>query len=358
MASTSDTSSVFVFRMWRLTSYDWEPEPPLTVHVYAEVSAAPEQLSWTAQDGTECAIAFAPDMTTCCGHRRAASAHLVQIRGELDRREGSPQAGAFRGYEFDTETLDVRWHPAGRLRLLVDDGTKAPPRWVAWRDQVGAAYSVAMWSPGWSGEPDVLVVAGLRIKRASAEFVGYRQLAGQAPVAYRGVRVNAEPSDSSVVSPVESEPVVLQEVPAGTRELPPIASVPLVRTDFSDDDAWAAVCNEVTAERHLSGGDIFSANVEPVDDVSFDGLTATQLCQLVPSGAEWSLLLVADRATLTSAEHHVLVVDLDEDSLGRTFRATPPAVQEVENNLSLANMDWEDFADSTGDDGVVRARLA
>jgi hypothetical protein len=243
---------MFVFRMWQRTSYDWEPEPPLTVHVSAEVSAAPEQLSWAAQDGTECALAFAPDMTTCYGHRRAADAHLAQIRGELDRRETLPSDGAFRGYEFD----------------------------------------------------------------------------------------------------------LLQEVPAGMPLLPPVASVPLVRTDFSDDQAWAATSSEVTAARHLSGGDLFSADVEPVDDADFTGLTATQLCRLVPPGAEWSLLLVADRTTMTSAEHHVLVVDLDEDSLGRTFRATPPAIQEVENNLSLANMDWEDFAYSADDDGVVRPMLA
>jgi OAA-family lectin sugar binding domain len=348
---------MFVFRMWQRTSYDWEPEAPLTVHVSGEVSAAPEQLSWVAQDGTECAVALAPEMTTCYGHRRAADAHLVQIRGELDRRENLPPEGAFRGYEFATETLDVRWHPAGRLWVLVDDGAEAPPRWVAWRDHSGIAYSVGMWSPAWSGESDVMVVAGLKIKRAGVEFQGYRQLAGQAPEAYRGVRVNAEPSDTPVVSPVEPEPVVLEDVPAGTPLLPPVASVPLVRTDFSDDEAWAAISSEVTAVRHLSGGNLFSANVEPVNDVVFDGLTATQLCQLVPPSVKWSLLFAADRPTMTSAEHHVLVVDLDEDSLGRTFRATPPAIQEVENNLSLANMDWEDFAYAADDDGVVHPML-
>ncbi|MEK8173272.1 hypothetical protein NKH77_43500 [Streptomyces sp. M19] len=36
----------------------------------------------------------------------------------------------------------------------------------------------------------------------------------------------------------------------------------------------------------------------------------------------------------------------------------PLAVAEVECDLSLANMDWEDFADSTDDDGVFRPRLA
>jgi hypothetical protein len=52
-----------------------------------------------------------------------------------------------------------------------------------------------------------------------------------------------------------------------------------------------------------------------------------------------------------------MIVDLDDDNRGRTFRATPPAVREIENNLSLANMDWETFAGSTDDDGVVRPVL-
>ncbi|MFE3785915.1 DUF6924 domain-containing protein [Amycolatopsis sp. NPDC059090] len=59
-----------------------------------------------------------------------------------------------------------------------------------------------------------------------------------------------------------------------------------------------------------------------------------------------------------SAERHVLVVGLDDDSRCRTYRTTPPAVQEIENNLSLANKDRDDLADSAHDDGVVRPTLA
>jgi hypothetical protein len=147
-------------------------------------------------------------------------------------------------------------------------------------------------------------------------------------------------------------------VPAGTPPLPSVESVPLVRTDFSDDDAWATTCAQVTSTRHFSPGDTFSADVEPVDDAAFAGLTAAQLVELVPADAEWAILLVADTKTMASAEHHVLVVDLEEDDRGRTFRATPPAVPEIETNLSLANMDWEYFAESADDDGVVRPMLA
>ncbi|WUL65616.1 hypothetical protein OG943_38580 [Amycolatopsis sp. NBC_00345] len=35
----------------------------------------------------------------------------------------------------------------------------------------------------------------------------------------------------------------------------------------------------------------------------------------------------------------------------------PDTVQEIENNLSIANMDWEDFADGVDEDGVRRDHL-
>jgi hypothetical protein len=154
------------------------------------------------------------------------------------------------------------------------------------------------------------------------------------------------------------KPARRSAVPAGTPRLPPVASVPLVRTDFSNDDAWAATRAQIALPRHFSEGDLFTADVEPVDHAAYAGLTAAQLVKLVPADAEWAILLVADTTTMESAEHHVLVVDLDDDHRGRTFRAAPPAVPEIETNLSLANVDWEYFADSAGDDGVVRPVLA
>lgn len=47
------------------------------------------------------------------------------------------------------------------------------------------------------------------------------------------------------------------------------------------------------------------------------------------------------------------MVDLDDEP-GRTFRVIPRELWSVENNLSIANMDYRDFADSVGADGVFR----
>ena len=60
-----------------------------------------------------------------------------------------------------------------------------------------------------------------------------------------------------------------------------------------------------------------------------------------------------DHSTFADPEHPVLVVDLYSDP-GRTFRVIPSQMWGVENNLSLANMDFEEFADAVDKDGVFR----
>jgi hypothetical protein len=49
----------------------------------------------------------------------------------------------------------------------------------------------------------------------------------------------------------------------------------------------------------------------------------------------------------------VLVIDLREDR-GRHFRAVTSHVHSIENNLSIANMDFFEFADNVEIDGVFR----
>jgi hypothetical protein len=62
---------------------------------------------------------------------------------------------------------------------------------------------------------------------------------------------------------------------------------------------------------------------------------------------------VVDRITIASPEFPVLVIDLYADR-GRTFRAIPSQIQSIENNLSIANMDFFEFADHVDLDGIFR----
>lgn len=121
----------------------------------------------------------------------------------------------------------------------------------------------------------------------------------------------------------------------------------VIRTDFSDDTAWNAV---VAAIRQPVEG--FFAYVEFVDDPAFKDLTIEHLVTIRDDLSK-SYTIVADAVTMRDANHPLLVVDLMEE-LGRTFRAAPSAIQAIENNLSITNMDFWEFADNVDADGLFR----
>lgn len=67
--------------------------------------------------------------------------------------------------------------------------------------------------------------------------------------------------------------------------------------------------------------------------------------------------MVVDRVATLPPDYAVLVINLFADP-GREFRAIPSQIQSVENNLSLANMDFAEFAESVDEDGVFRGLRA
>jgi hypothetical protein len=93
--------------------------------------------------------------------------------------------------------------------------------------------------------------------------------------------------------------------------------------------------------------------VDCVSDRAYAGLTVEQLVALAPKGSGRTFVFLVDRVTLTDPEQPVLVVDL-YDEPGRSFRVIPREMWGVENNLSLANMGYEEFADSVDADRVFR----
>jgi uncharacterized protein DUF6924 len=123
----------------------------------------------------------------------------------------------------------------------------------------------------------------------------------------------------------------------------------LLRTDFSDESAWGALCEAVQTPSEEG----FEARVDCISDPSLSGLTVDQLIALTRKGSSHAFAFLADRLALTSPDRPILVVDL-QDEPGRTFRVIPGKMWSVENNLSLANMDYEEFADSVDADGVFR----
>lgn len=134
----------------------------------------------------------------------------------------------------------------------------------------------------------------------------------------------------------------------------PVSEDPLVvRTHHGDDGAWNTVVAAVRAPVSDEGveppgddPDAFYAYVRTVDDTSHTGLSFEQLMALTPRDSH-SFLMVADELTMRDPRHPLLVVDLWTRP-GRSFRAAPGAIQAIENNLSIANMDFEEFACEEG----------
>jgi hypothetical protein len=138
------------------------------------------------------------------------------------------------------------------------------------------------------------------------------------------------------------------------QDLPDTRGVPVVRADFSDDALWADLM-ELIVSPTVEG---FGANVEFVEDQTLAGLDETAITssvpRLYPHGYEHSVMFIVDASTTASPEHPLLVLDLHEGEPARPFRCTPRQVQAIENNLSISNMDFFEFANSADADGVFR----
>jgi hypothetical protein len=130
------------------------------------------------------------------------------------------------------------------------------------------------------------------------------------------------------------------------KTIPETDRAPVIRTDFSDERVWQGVSRAI--EEPV--GD-FRAYVTFVSDLAFEGITVEEVVACAKQDA--GFLFIVDGLTLSHPEHPILVVDL-WDEPGRTFRVIPSEMWGVENNLSLANMDFEEFAESTDGDGIFR----
>jgi len=123
----------------------------------------------------------------------------------------------------------------------------------------------------------------------------------------------------------------------------------VIRVDFSDDAAWDML------QADLDGLDDYS-HATYVNDPAFADVTIEALVERDASAADDDKVLylfLADATTMTDDEHPLLAVDLDEEP-GRTFRVPTSWFIDVSANLSLANMDFEEFADAAEADGTFR----
>lgn len=134
------------------------------------------------------------------------------------------------------------------------------------------------------------------------------------------------------------------------KTIPNTENALVLRTDFSDQAAWVEICGEL---RKPVGTLHFLAYLDYLNDMEFAGIAKKQLLDLLPPGYNHSFIIVADEKAMTHPEHPLLIIDLSKKS-AREFRAIPSQIQAIQNNLSIANMDFKEFLDVADQDGIFR----
>ena len=128
-----------------------------------------------------------------------------------------------------------------------------------------------------------------------------------------------------------------------------------MRADFTDDATWELV-KEKISESTEEG---FGADVEFVEDQTLDGLDEVAITavypRVYPHEYRHPVVFLVDAVTVSESGHPVLVVNLNTGVDTPPLRALPRQVQSIQNNLSLANMDYIDFVRSIDADGIFRA---
>ncbi|MDE3722785.1 hypothetical protein PWG71_15460 [Nocardiopsis sp. N85] len=147
---------------------------------------------------------------------------------------------------------------------------------------------------------------------------------------------------------------------------PPAAPLPvitqnnwglLVRTDFSDDRAWAALAADADRlDPRIETPEDHQPYVQIVDDPAFAGATPEQVMAIVrPNEDEEeetgeAVVVIADQASMGGSDRTVLVVPL-EDNVGWSFRLPPDKVRSMAANLFIGNNDISDWMRQGSPDG-------
>jgi len=142
-------------------------------------------------------------------------------------------------------------------------------------------------------------------------------------------------------------------MPSANVKLIPKTAHPLViRTDFENQQVWKTIWRLIRTPVPVPG-DTFHALVERLEDAAFRNCSPENLLAGVPGDYTHSFLIVADSTAMTHPDFPLLIIDLVADR-GRSFRAVPSAIQSIENNLSIGNMVFSEFANAVDGHGIFR----
>jgi len=128
---------------------------------------------------------------------------------------------------------------------------------------------------------------------------------------------------------------------------PPRDHMLFIRTDFSDDGAWRTIVDAATQKSRMG----YQAALHLVDDRAYERATVDDVVSSNLFGKSMACF-VADERTMADPDHAILCINLMRSM--EPFRVVPEWVSDVEANLSIANVDFEDYAEQCGADGVYR----
>lgn len=132
------------------------------------------------------------------------------------------------------------------------------------------------------------------------------------------------------------------------KKIPVTENALVIRTDFSDQAAWERL---LAIMREPEEPFIFV--MEVLEDRNNDGATVEQLMAALPENYPHNFMTVVDNVAISEPDHPVLVVDLGHEP-GCQFRAVAAEVPSIDNNLSISNMGFEEFAQLVDESGVFR----
>ncbi|MFB7944733.1 hypothetical protein ACFC6L_07395 [Kitasatospora phosalacinea] len=129
----------------------------------------------------------------------------------------------------------------------------------------------------------------------------------------------------------------------------------VIRTDFGDEEGWQAALVELWKPWELAGEEV-GPHLHVVDDPAWAGAAVDDVIAALSGGGGRGVVYLADRLTMVGPDHALLAVAVltregcgsDEEfaRYGGAFRTVPAGIGDIHANLSIANMDFADFANA------------
>lgn len=122
----------------------------------------------------------------------------------------------------------------------------------------------------------------------------------------------------------------------------------LIRTEFTNESCWNKIIEIIKTPENTYG---FVADVEILNDKKFENLN--DYSKLDTKIYFYSFLFIIDTFCMENPEHPVLCIGLQENK-GKSFRVIPSELWSPVSNLSISNMDFDEFVHASNKDGIFR----